>query len=97
MPNRMLKGLAEKEAKFYIIDAKKIAAETKMGRFTNTILQSAFFALNTQIMPLEDSIGYMKHMAEKTYSKKGQEIVQNNYNAIDAGKDGIVKFIRYFT
>jgi len=91
LPNRMLKGLAEKEAKFYIIDAKKIAAETKMGRFTNTILQSAFFALNTQIMPLEDSIGYMKHMAEKTYMKKGMEIVQNNYNAIDAGKDGLVK------
>ena len=91
LPNRMLKALAEKEANFYVIDAKKIAAETHMGRFTNTILQSAFFALNTQIMPLEDSIGYMKHMAEKTYMKKGQEIVNNNFNAIDAGKDGIVK------
>ncbi|MCF0110644.1 MAG: pyruvate:ferredoxin (flavodoxin) oxidoreductase [Erysipelotrichaceae bacterium] len=91
LPNRMLKGLAEKEAKFYVINANKIAAEVGMGRRTNTILQSAFFALNEQIMPLTDSIGYMKYMAKKSYSKKGEEIVQANYNAIDAGKDGLVR------
>ncbi|MCF0115787.1 MAG: pyruvate:ferredoxin (flavodoxin) oxidoreductase [Erysipelotrichaceae bacterium] len=91
LPNRMLKGLAEKEAKFYIIDANAIAAKVGMGRRTNTILQSAFFALNEQIMSLEESIGYMKYMAKKSYSKKGEEIVQANYNAIDAGKDGLVK------
>ncbi|MCF0109396.1 MAG: pyruvate:ferredoxin (flavodoxin) oxidoreductase [Erysipelotrichaceae bacterium] len=91
LPNRMLKGLAEKDAKFYIINANKIATEVGMGRRTNTILQSAFFALNTQIMPLDDSIGYMKYMAKKSYSRKGEEIVQANYKAIDAGKDGLVK------
>ena len=91
LPNRMLKGLAEKEAKFYVINATKIAKEVGMGRRTNTILQSAFFALNTQIMPLEESLKHMKHMAEKSYSKKGQEIVELNYKAIDAGKDGFVQ------
>ena len=86
-----LKGLAEKEANFYVINATEIAKEVGMGRRTNTILQSAFFALNTQIMPLEESLKHMKHMAEKSYSKKGQEIVELNYKAIDAGKDGFVK------
>jgi len=91
LPNRMLKALAEKDAKFYVINATKIAKEVGMGRRTNTILQSAFFALNTQIMPLEESLGHMKHMAEKSYMKKGKEIVELNYKAIDAGKDGFVK------
>ena len=91
LPNRMLKGLAEKEANFYVINATQIAKEVGMGRRTNTILQSAFFALNTQIMPLDESLKHMKHMAEKSYSKKGQEVVELNYKAIDAGKDGFVK------
>lgn len=91
LPNRMLKGLADKQAKFYVINATKIAAEVGMGRRTNTILQSAFFALNEQIMPLSKSIELMKYMAKKSYSKKGEEIVQLNYKAIDAGKDGFVQ------
>ena len=60
-----------------------------MGRRTNTILQSAFFALNPQILPIEKAVEYMKEMAKKTYSKKGDAIVQLNYKAIDAGKDAI--------
>ncbi|MDO5440131.1 MAG: pyruvate:ferredoxin (flavodoxin) oxidoreductase [Erysipelotrichaceae bacterium] len=91
LPNRMLKGLAEKQANFYVINATQIAKEVGMGRRTNTILQSAFFALNTQIMPLDESLKHMKHMAEKSYMKKGKEIVELNFKAIDAGKDGFVK------
>uniref|UniRef100_UPI00263B1397 2-oxoacid:acceptor oxidoreductase family protein n=1 Tax=uncultured Dubosiella sp. TaxID=1937011 RepID=UPI00263B1397 len=56
MPNRLKKELAEKNAKFYIIDATAIAQEIGMGRRTNTILQSAFFALNPQIMPLDKAV-----------------------------------------
>ena len=91
LPNRMLAQLAKKNAKFYIIDATKIAQEIGMGRRTNTILQSAFFALNEQIMPYEKAVELMKYMAKKSYSKKGDEIVQLNYKAIDQGKNGLVE------
>ena len=91
LPNRMLAGLAEKNAKFYIINANKIAQETKMGRHTNTILQSAFFALNEQIMPYEKSVELMKDSARHTYARKGEDVVNNNIAAIDRGKSGLVQ------
>ncbi len=91
MPNRMKVQLAKKKAKFYIINATKIAAEIGMGRRTNTILQSAFFALNEQIMPYDTAVDLMKAAAKKSYSKKGDAVVELNYKAIDAGKDGIVE------
>ncbi|RHM59220.1 pyruvate:ferredoxin (flavodoxin) oxidoreductase [Coprobacillus sp. AF33-1AC] len=91
LPNRVKKQLADKNAKFYIINANKIANEIGMGRRTNTILQSAFFALNQQILPIDQAVEYMKEMAKKTYSKKGDAIVQLNYKAIDAGKDALVE------
>ncbi len=89
LPNKLLAQLAKKNAKFYIIDATEIAQSIGMGRRTNTILQSAFFALNEQIIPYPQAVEYMKEMAKKSYSKKGEEIVQLNYKAIDAGKDGL--------
>lgn len=89
LPNRVKKQLADKKAKFYIINANDIASEIGMGRRTNTILQSAFFALNPQILPIDKAVEYMKEMAKKTYGKKGDAIVQLNYKAIDAGKDAI--------
>lgn len=91
MPNRLKAQLAKKKAKFYIINATKIAQEIGMGRRTNTILQSAFFALNEQIMPLSQSVDLMKASAKKSYSKKGDAVVELNYKAIDAGKDGLVE------
>ena len=91
MPNRMKKQLAEKHAKFYIIDANKIALGIGLGRRTNTILQSAFFYLNQNIMPYDQAKDLMKQFAKKSYSKKGEEIVQMNYKAIDAGSDGLVE------
>ncbi len=91
LPNKLKKQLADLDAKFYIINANKIAHEIGMGRRTNTILQSAFFALNPQILPYEKAVEYMKSMAKKTYGKKGDAIVELNYKAIDAGKDAIVE------
>ena len=91
IPNRVLAQLAKKHAKFYIIDATYIAQNIGMGRRTNTILQSSFFALNTQIMTYEKSLELMKYMAKKTYSKKGHEIVELNYKAIDSGKEGLIE------
>lgn len=91
LPNKVKKQLADLHAKFYIINANKIATEIGMGRRTNTILQSAFFALNPQILPIDEAVKYMKDMSKKTYSKKGDAIVELNYKAIDAGKDAIVE------
>ena len=91
LPKRVKKQLAEKEAKFYIIDANAIAESIGMGRRTNTILQSSFFALNPQILPYEDAIQYMKDAAERSYGRKGEEIVRLNHQAIDMGKDGLVE------
>lgn len=89
MPNRMKHLLAEKHAKFYAIDANKIAREIGMGRHTNTILQASFFALNPQIMPYEEAKKWMKKFAEKSYAKKGQAVVELNYKAIDMGTEGL--------
>ena len=91
LPNRVKAQLAQKEAKFFTIDATDIAMRIGMGRRTNTILQSAFFALNENIMPYEEACVLMKEAAKKSYGKKGDEIVQLNYKAIDEGKAGLVE------
>lgn len=91
MPNRVKATLAKRNAKFYIIDATAIAAEIGMGRRTNTILQSAFFALNEDIMPYDQAVTLMKDAAKKSYGKKGDEVVEMNYKAIDEGKKGLVE------
>ncbi len=89
LPNKFKRDLAAKHAKFYVIDANKIASEIGMGRHTNTTLQASFFYLNQQIMPYETAQKWMKKFAEKTYSKKGQDVVEMNFKAIDAGAEGL--------
>ena len=89
MPNRVKYQLATKNAKFYVIDANKIASEIGMGRHTNTILQASFFYLNQDIMPYDDANHWMKKFAEKAYGKKGQDVVELNWKAIDAGTEGL--------
>ena len=91
LPNRMKVQLAKKNAKFYIINATKIANECGMRGKTNTTLQSAFFALNEQIMPYDKAVDLMKAAAKKSYGKKGDAVVQANWDAIDAGKSGLVQ------
>ncbi|MCQ2815398.1 MAG: pyruvate:ferredoxin (flavodoxin) oxidoreductase [Bacilli bacterium] len=89
MPNRVKYQLATKKAKFYVIDANKIASEIGMGRHTNTILQASFFYLNQDIMPYDEANKWMKKFAEKSYAKKGQDVVELNWKAIDAGTEGL--------
>ena len=89
LPNRVKYQLATKKAKFYVIDANKIASEIGMGRHTNTILQASFFYLNQDIMPYDDANHWMKKFAEKSYAKKGQDVVELNWKAIDAGTSGL--------
>ena len=91
MPNRMKRQLAEKHAKFFIIDANSIAQKIGLGRRTNTILQASFFYLNQNIMPYAEAQDWMKKFAKKSYAKKGDAIVKMNWDAIDAGADGLVE------
>ncbi|MGP1413875.1 MAG: pyruvate:ferredoxin (flavodoxin) oxidoreductase [Bacillales bacterium] len=91
LPNKVKKQLAEKNIEFYIINANKIASELGMGRHTNTILQSAFFFLNSNLIPYEISNKLMKDFARETYSKKGEEVVNQNINAIDEAINSLVK------
>ncbi|HOH68786.1 MAG TPA: 2-oxoacid:acceptor oxidoreductase family protein, partial [Bacilli bacterium] len=89
MPNRVKHQLAKKNAKFYVIDANKIAREVGLGRHTNTILQASFFYLNQTIMPYEKAVTWMKKLVLKAYGKKGQDVVDMNNRAIDAGTQGL--------
>lgn len=76
--------IARNDIKLYTINAIDLAIEIGMGKRTNTILQSAFFAL-TGVLPQEDALRFMKEAATKSYLKKGQDVVDTNHRAIDAG------------
>ncbi|MCI9010328.1 MAG: pyruvate:ferredoxin (flavodoxin) oxidoreductase [Clostridia bacterium] len=91
LPAAVKNALAKKHAKLYIIDAISIAAKLGLRGRTNTILQSAFFLINSQIMPYEQAVELMKKMAYKSFARKGDAIVQMNYNAIDSAKENLVQ------
>ncbi|MCI7271298.1 MAG: 4Fe-4S binding protein, partial [Anaerobutyricum hallii] len=84
MPAEAKKYIADNNIQLYTINAIDKAIEIGMGKRTNTILQSAFFKL-ANIMPIDEAVDYMKAAAKKSYSKKGDAVVEMNYKAIDAG------------
>ncbi len=84
LPDDMKKYLAEHNISFYTINATKIATEIGLGNRTNTIMQSAFFKVS-EVIPYEDAVEKMKLFINKTYGRKGDEIVRMNYAAVDAG------------
>ena len=84
IPDHVKAVIAKKNIKVYIINATKIAAEIGLGGRTNTILQSAFFKI-TGIIPYEDAVKYMKDAIVKSYGKKGENVVNMNYAAVDRG------------
>ena len=84
IPDHAKAVIGRKHIRLYIINATKIAAEIGLGGRTNTILQSAFFRI-TGIIPAEDAVKYMKDAALKSYGKKGENVVNMNYAAIDRG------------
>ena len=90
IPNSVKIDLAKAEAKLYIINANKLAVELGLGNRTNTIMQSAFFKL-ADVIPFEEAQKFMKEYTYKSYIKKGQDIVDMNYNAIDQGADKLVE------
>ena len=90
LPAVMKQKLAQKKAKFYTIDAIEIAGKVGMGNRINTVMQAAFFKLSN-VIPYADAEGYMKGAAKKSYGKKGDKIVQMNYDAIDNAIAGLVE------
>ena len=90
LPGQVKRYIAENDIQFYTIDGIKIGKEIGLGGRINTVLQSAFFKL-AAIIPEETAIELMKAAAKATYGKKGDKIVQMNYDAIDAGATGVVK------
>lgn len=86
LPDNIKKYLAQNNIKLYIIDATNIAAEIGLGNRTNTILQSAFFKI-TGVIPYDLAVTQMKKFIVKSYGKKGEDIVNMNYAAVDRGGD----------
>ena len=86
IPDFVKKTIVEKHIRLYLINATKIAAEIGLGGRTNTILQSAFFKI-TGIIPYEEAVAYMKKAIDKSYGKKGENVVKMNYAAVDRGGD----------
>ncbi|XCP86610.1 pyruvate:ferredoxin (flavodoxin) oxidoreductase [Roseburia hominis] len=90
LPGQVKAFIANHGIKFYTIDGIKIGKEIGLGGRINTVLQSAFFKL-ANIIPEEEAIDLMKKAAKATYGKKGDKIVQMNYDAIDAGAKQVVE------
>ena len=90
LPGQVKRYIAENDIQFYTIDGIKIGKEIGLGGRINTVLQSAFFALSN-IIPADKANELMKAAAKATYGKKGDKIVQMNYDAIDAGAKHVVK------
>ncbi|MDR0308869.1 MAG: pyruvate:ferredoxin (flavodoxin) oxidoreductase [Coriobacteriales bacterium] len=84
LPALVKRQLAEKKARFYIIDAYSIAKDINAGNHINMIMQAAFFAL-TKVIPIEDAVKYLRDGIEAAYGKKGQAVLDMNYAAVDKG------------
>ncbi len=86
LPNKFKKYMAENDIQFYIINATKIAEEIGLGNRTNTIMQSAFFKI-ANVIPYDLAVEQMKKFIVKSFGKKGEDIVNMNFQAVDKGGD----------
>jgi pyruvate-ferredoxin/flavodoxin oxidoreductase len=82
LPRKVQQQIIEKDLKFYVIDAYRVAKDTGMGVRINTIMQTAFFALSG-VLPRDEAIAAIKDAIEKTYGKRGEAVVQKNFAAVD--------------
>lgn len=90
LPASIKRYIAENDIDFYIIDAVSIAQDVGLGGRINMIMQTVFFKL-TNVIPIDEAIKYLKEFIEKTYGKKGKNIVEMNYKAVDRALEGLVK------
>ncbi len=93
LPASLKRAVAMKNAKFYIIDAVDMADKIGLGQRINMIMQTVFFKLSS-VVPFEDAVTFMKKAIEKTYGKKGEDVVKMNYKAVDNALEGL-KEIKY--
>ncbi len=90
LPAHLKNIIAQKKLKVYVIDAIRLAREIGLGARINMIMMAAFFKL-TDILPIEDAVRYMREAIQKSYGRKGENIVAMNNAAVDAGLDGLVE------
>ena len=90
LPEKMQQHLIENEVNFYIVDASKVAQDAKLGKRTNTVLQTCFFAISG-ILPKDEAIQKIKDAIVKSYSHKGEKVVQMNFNAVDKSLENLEK------
>jgi len=88
LPREMQQSIVEKQLKLYVIDAYRVAREAGMGGRINAIMQTCFFAISG-VLPREEAIAKIKHAIEKTYGKKGAEVVRRNFAAVDAALENL--------
>ncbi|HVQ00511.1 MAG TPA: pyruvate:ferredoxin (flavodoxin) oxidoreductase [Candidatus Thermoplasmatota archaeon] len=88
LPNSLKKTIAQKHLRFYTIDAVKIAEEIGLGGRINMVMQTVFFKLSN-VLPIDQAIQYLKDAIAKTYGKKGQNIIEMNWKAVDAASAAI--------
>ena len=82
LPKKIQEEIVHKKLKFYVINASKVAKETGMGSKINSILQTCFFAIS-DVLPKEEAIQHIKNAIKKTYGRKGEDVVQKNFRAVD--------------
>ncbi len=83
LPKQVQESIIEKQLKFYVIDAIEVAKNTGMGGRINTVMQTCFFAISG-ILPKDEAIAQIKNSIKKTYGKKGEAVVQKNFEAVDS-------------
>lgn len=88
LPQEVQQQIIEKQLKFYVVDAYKVAREAEMGSRINTIMQTCFFSL-TQVLPRDEAIEQIKASIKKTYGNRGESVLRRNYAAVDAALDGL--------
>jgi len=88
LPLEWQEAIIRKKLRLFVIDATKVAQDSGMGRRTNTVLQTCFFALSG-VLPSDEAIKQIKYAIEKTYGKKGEQVVRMNYAAVDAALAGL--------
>jgi len=86
LPKPVQREMIDKHIDFYVIDASTVAREAGMGRRINTIMQTCFFALSG-VLPRDEAIAQIKKAIEKTYARKGMDVVEQNFKAVDAALD----------
>jgi len=88
LPTKVQEALIKKNLKFYIIDAYDVAEKTKMGQRINTIMQTCFFAISG-VLPKDQAIDEIKKSIKKTYGKRGEAVVKQNYAAVDSSLENL--------